>query len=83
MSAFPVLADIAQSAAPSKANLASSQETSSMPDRIISRKADGSVFEVASVPIGTSPVAYGAKIAETDRRLGRSVATYEVLSPFG
>ena len=53
-----------------------------MSDRIISRKADGCVFEVASVLIGTNPFAYGAKIAEMDIRLGRPVATYEVLWPF-
>jgi hypothetical protein len=77
-----LLADIAHSAAPSEANQVNSQGTSPMPDRIISRKADGCVFEVASVLIGTNPFAYGAKIAEMDRRLGRPVATYEVLWPF-
>jgi len=77
-----LLADIAHSAAPSEANQVNSQGTSPMPDRVISRKADGCVFEVASVLIGTNPFAYGAKIAEMDRRLGRPVATYEVLWPF-
>jgi hypothetical protein len=77
-----LLADIAHSAAPSEANQVNSQGTSPIPDRIISRKADGCVFEVASVLIGTNPFAYGAKIAEMDRRLGRPVATYEVLWPF-
>jgi len=56
-----LLADIAHSAAPSEANQVNSQGTSPMPDRIISRKADGCVFEVASVLIGTNPFAYGAK----------------------
>ncbi len=49
-----LLADIAHSAAPSEANQVNSQGTSPMPDRIISRKADGCVFEVASVLIGTN-----------------------------
>ena len=54
-----------------------------MPDRIISREANGNVVEVQSVPVQTDPFAYGAKMAEMDRRLGRPVATYEVISPFG
>jgi ribosomal protein S18 acetylase RimI-like enzyme len=54
-----------------------------LPDRIISREANGNVVEVHSVPVQTNPFAYGAKMAETDRRLGRPVATYEVISPFG
>jgi hypothetical protein len=54
-----------------------------LPDRIISREANGNVVEVHSVPARTDPFAYGATIAETDRRLRRQVATYEVISPFG
>jgi hypothetical protein len=33
--------------------------------------------------VQTDPFAYGAKMVEMDRTLGRPVATYEVISPFG
>jgi hypothetical protein len=49
-------------------------------DRIISRIANGNIFEVCTVPLDTNPFAYGSKLAEIDRRLGKSVATYEVVS---
>jgi hypothetical protein len=54
-----------------------------MPDRIISHKVGGSIFEVHSVPVDTDPFAYGSKIAERDRRIGNGILLYEVLSPFG
>src|SRR5216684_189679 len=34
------------------------------PDRIISRTAHGSTFEVHSVPLDTNPFIYGSKLAE-------------------
>lgn len=51
-------------------------------DRIISRMADGNIFEVCAVPLGTNPFAYGSKLAEIDRRFGKPVAAYEVVSPY-
>ena len=53
------------------------------PDRIISRTAHGSTFEVHSVPLDTNPFIYGSKLAEVDKRLRNPVATYELLSPYG
>lgn len=32
------------------------------------------------MPLGTNPFAYGSKLAEIDRRFGKPVATYEVVS---
>jgi hypothetical protein len=54
-----------------------------MVDRIASRRADGTVFEVHTVPIRSNPFAYGSRLAEIDRRQRNPVATYEVISPHG
>jgi hypothetical protein len=52
-------------------------------DRIVSRKADGSTFEVHSVPVGENPFTFGSNLAEVDRRLRNPVATYQVYSAHG
>lgn len=44
--------------------------------------ADGGTFEVHTVPLDTNPFTYGSKLAEIDRRWGKAVATYEVLSRY-